>query len=64
MEKQKRIKKQELKSDDYKGLEQGAKILKGGLGLGASIFLMVKNKDNLRTLGKSAINLATKVIKK
>lgn len=64
MEKQKRFKKQELKSDDYKGMEQGAKILKGGLGLGASIFLMVKNKDNLRTLGKSAINLATKVIKK
>ena len=64
MEKQKRFKKQELKSDDYKGMEQGAKILKGGLGLGASIFLMVKNKDNLRTLGKSAINLASKVIKK
>ena len=64
MDKQKRFKKQELKSDDYKGMEQGAKILKGGLGLGASIFLMVKNKDNLRTLGKSAINLATKVIKK
>ena len=64
MEKQKRFKKQELKSDDYKGMEQGAKILKGGLGLGASIFLMVKNKDNLRTLGKSAINLATKVIKR
>ena len=64
MEKQKRFKKQELKSDDYKGMEHGAKILKGGLGLGASIFLMVKNKDNLKTLGKSMLNLATKVIKR
>lgn len=64
MDKQKRFKKQELKSDDYKGMEQGAKVLKGGLGLGASIFLVIKNKDNLKALGKSVINLATKVIKK
>lgn len=40
MDKQKRFKKQELKSEDYKGMEQGAKVLKGGLGLGASIFLI------------------------
>ena len=45
-------------------MEQGAKVLKGGLGLGASIFLIVKNKDNLKTLGKSMLNLATKVIKR
>ena len=31
MDKQKRFKKQELKSEDYKGMEQGAKALKGGL---------------------------------
>ena len=64
MDKQKRFKKQKLKSEDYKGMEQGAKVLKGGLGLGASIFLIVKNKDNLKTLGKSMLNLATKVIKR
>ena len=64
MDKQKRFKKQELKSEDYKGMELGAKALKGGLGLLGSLVLIVKNKDNLKTLGKSAIKLAGKVIKK
>lgn len=63
MDKQKRFKKQELKSEDYRGMEQGAKVLKGGIGLAASIALLVKNKDNLKTLGKSALKLAGKVIK-
>lgn len=63
MDKQKRFKKQELKSEDYKGMEQGAKVLKGGLGLLGSLVLIVKNKDNLKTLGKSAIKLAGKVTK-
>lgn len=63
MDKQKRFKKQELKSDDYKDMEQGAKALKGGLGLLGSLVLIVKNKDNLKTLGKSALKLAGKVIK-
>ena len=63
MDKQKRFKKQELKSDDYKGMEQGAKVLKGGLGLLGSAVLLIKNKENLKTLGKSALKLAGKVIK-
>lgn len=63
MDKQKRFKKQELKSEGYKGMEQGAKALKGGLGLLGSLVLIVKNKDNLKTLGKSAIKLAGKVTK-
>ena len=63
MDKQKRFKKQELKSEDYKGMEQGAKALKGGLVLLGSLVLIVKNKDNLKTLGKSAIKLAGKVTK-
>ena len=63
MDKQKRFKKQELKSEDYKVMEQGAKALKGGLGLLGSLVLIVKNKDNLKTLGKSAIKLAGKVTK-
>ena len=62
MDKQKRFKKQELKSEDYKGMELGAKALKGGLGLLGSLVLIVKNKDNLKTLGKSALKLAGKVI--
>ncbi len=63
MDKQKRFKKQELKSDDYRGMEQGAKALKGGLGLLGSLVLIVKNKDNLKTLGKSALKLAGKIIR-
>lgn len=63
MDKQKRFKKQELKSEDYKGMEQGAKALKGGLGTAWFLSLVVKNKDNLKTLGKSAIKLAGKVTK-
>ena len=63
MDKQKRFKKQELKNDDYKGMEQGAKALKGGLGLIGSIALVIKNKDNLKTLGKNTLKLVGKVIK-
>ncbi len=64
MDKQKRFKKQELKSDDYKGMEQGAKALKGALGLLGSGVLIFENKDNLKALGKSALKFAGKVIKK
>lgn len=64
MDKQKRFKKQELKSEDYKGMEWGAKALKGILGMGASVVLIVKNKDNLKELGKGAVKLANIVLKK
>lgn len=64
MDKQKRFKKQELNSDADKGMEQGAMVLKGGIGLLGSIILLVKNKENLKTLGKSAVKLAVKVIKR
>ena len=50
MDKQKRFKKQELKSEDYKGMEQGAKALKGGLGLLGSLVLIVKNKRGLSSI--------------
>ena len=72
MEKQKRFKKQELNSDDYKGMEQGAKALKVGLGtlasvcllVLASVCLLVKNKDILKSIGKSVLNLTVKVTKR
>lgn len=63
MGKQKRFKKQELKSDDYKGMEQGAKAVKGGLGLVAAAALVFKNRENVKTLGKSALKLASRFIK-
>lgn len=64
MDKQKRFKKQKLNSDADKGMEQGAKAVKGGLGLLGAGFLLLKNKDNLKALGKNAVSLAAKIINK
>lgn len=50
----KRFKKQELKSDDYKGMEQGAKATKGILGIGVAAVAIIKNKDNLKSLSQFA----------
>lgn len=44
-------------------MEQGAKYLKCGVGLAASIALFVKNKDNLKAIGKSALKFTGRVIK-
>lgn len=60
----KRFKKQELKSDDYKGMEQGAKATKGILAIGATAVALVMNKDNLKTLGKGVTTLAKIVLKR
>ena len=60
----KRFKKQELKSDDYKGKEQGAKAVKGFIGLGAAVGLIVKSKDNLKALGKGVANLTKIILRK
>ena len=50
----KRFKKQELKSDDYKVMEQGARATKGLLGIGVAAVAIIKNKDNLKSLGQFA----------
>ena len=57
MDKQKRFKKQELKTDDYKGMEQGAKAVKGVLGIGVAVGVLFKNKDNLKSLGQFAAKI-------
>ena len=53
----KRFKKQELKSDDYKGMEQGAKATKGLLVIGVAAVAIIKNKDNLKSLGQFAAKI-------
>ena len=60
----KRFKKQELKSDDYKGMEQGAKATKGILAIGVAAIAFVTNKDNLKTLGKGVTALVNTVFKR
>ena len=40
------------------------KVLKGGIGLAASIALLLKNKDNLKALGKGVAHVAKEVLKK
>ena len=64
MNEQKRFRKQDLNRDDDKGMEQGAKALKGGVGLAGAAALMVKNKDNLKELGRGAVKLLRIVIRK
>lgn len=64
MEDQKRFQKKALNSDDHKGMEIGAKALKGVAGVAVAAVTLVVNKDNLKTLGKGAISLAAKVIKR
>ncbi len=53
----KRFKKQELKSDDYKVMEQGARATKGLLGIGVAAVAIIKNKDNLKSLGQFAAKI-------
>lgn len=64
MDKQKRFKKQKLNSDNDRAMEQGAEVLKGGVGALLSLALVVANKDNLKALGKGAANIAKVVLKK
>ena len=56
--------KQDLQSESDKRMETGAKILKGGLGLLVSFALVLKNKDNLKVLGKGTKDAIGKLIKK
>ena len=56
--------KQDLQSESDKRMETGAKILKGGLGLLFSFALVLKNKDNLKVLGKGTKEAIGKLIKK
>lgn len=64
MDEKKRFQKKNLNKDDHKGMKNAAKAVKGGAaGLGA-LALIVFNKENLKTLGKGALNIATKVLKK
>ena len=64
MDKKKRFKKKKLNSDDYKGIEQGAKATKGVIGAIGAVGLLIVNKDNIKTLGKGAVNLAKIIIKR
>ena len=64
MDEQNRFKKYYLDGEDYKSKETGAKAVKGGLAAIGVAGLIIKNKDNLKTLGKSLLNIAKIVTKK
>lgn len=57
MDKQRRFQKQTLDSKDYKGMEQGAKILKAVTSVVGAAILLVANKDNLKNLSKGIANI-------
>ena len=52
MNKQKRFKKQTVNNSADKGMEQGAKTLKGILCIAPVVAIAVKNKVKLKPLGK------------
>ena len=64
MDEKKRFQKQKLDSEDYKGMEQGAKALKGVLGTVAAVAVLVKSRQNLKVLGESALKVAGQILKK
>ena len=62
MEKQKKFKKQELKHEDFEVMEQGAKAVKGVLGLAVVIGVVAKNKENLKHSEKVLLNLRSRLL--
>ncbi len=64
MSMEKGFKKQELKSKDYKGMEQGAKVLKKGTIALATATVIFKKRKNLAALGKGVLTVAKKIVLK
>lgn len=52
MAEQKRFKKKALNKDDHKAAENGAKAVKGIVGVFVAVALVVLNKENLKTVGR------------
>lgn len=63
MEEQKKFQKKSLNSDDYKGAEQGAKAVKGVFG-SLGVLTLVRNMDNIKTIGAGVLDKFKKAIKK
>ena len=64
MGEQKRFKKQKVNRDADKRMEQGAKIVKGGVGALGTIALLFANKDKVKGLAQNVIRVAGALIKK
>ena len=64
MSEKKRFQKQTLNNEDYQGMENGAKAIKGFFGAVAACVTLYVNKDNLKTLATNLPKLAVKIIKK
>lgn len=65
MEEKKRFQKKTFDSKDYKGMENGAKALRGGAAIAAvTTIIVAKNKGLFSTLAKNAGKLARGVLKR
>jgi hypothetical protein len=64
MAEQKRFKKKALNKDDHKAAENGAKAVKGVGGLLLAAVLVVRNKDNLKTVGKGIADVGKAIVKR
>lgn len=63
MNERNRFQRKTLNKDDHKGMENGAKAIKGILAAISAVGLVVFNKNNLKTVGKGAVSIAAKAIK-
>lgn len=63
MGEQKKFQKKSLNSNDYKGAERGAKVVKGVFG-GLGVLALVLNKDNIKVIGTEVLDIAKKAIKR
>ena len=63
MSKKKQFQKQKLNIEAHRGMEYGVKALKGALGVTVAAVALVKNKEILKAIGKSALNVAGQIKK-
>ena len=64
MGEQRKFQKKSLNNNDYKGIEQEAKVVKGVFGSLGALALVVLNKDNIKAIGTEVLDIAKKAIKR
>ena len=64
MDEKKQFQKQKLNIDAHRGMEQGAKALKGALGAITAVAVLFKNRQNLKALGEGTLKIAGQLLKK
>lgn len=64
MDEKKRFQKQRLNSEDYKGIENGAKAIKGVVGAVVAFVTVYVNRDNLKSIVLNAKDILSNLSKR